>query len=177
MFLACTVIPVQAEDQGPSGNAARLQRHVEMSEKPWTQLLSQNGLDLKPGEIYLVKFWAKASQPMTLRVIAKFDKAPWTGLGEQKRELGTEWELHEILLEPSSTPEPGHTRLEFRYGGPESGDIWIANVEMRPDTDASAPNIIKNGNFDEQLTDWYTEGVRPNGFSVQVEPAKAPAAP
>jgi len=176
MILACTVIAVPAADQGPTGNAARMQRHVEMSEKPWTQLLSQNGLDLKPGESYLLKFWAKASQPMTLRVIMKIDQAPWTGLGEQKRELGTEWELHEVLLEPT-TPEPGHTRLEFRYGGPESGDIWIANAELRPEADAGAPNMIRNGNFEEQLTSWYTEGVRPNGFSVLVEPVKGATAP
>jgi hypothetical protein len=176
-LLACAVIPLRAGDaQAPSGNAALLHRMVEMSEKPWTQLLSQNGLDLKPGEPYLLTFWAKASQDLTLRVLTKFDKAPWTGLQEQKLELGTEWVRQEVLLQ-SDLAEPGHTRLEFRYGGMEAGDIWIADVQLRPEVDAAAPNMIQNGKFEEQLTKWYIEGQRKDAFSILVEPVKPASTP
>ena len=175
VLLACTGLPLQAgsDPQGPTGKAAHLQRQMEMTDKPWTQLLSQNGIDLKPGETYLLTFWAKASQIMVLRVLTKLDQPPWAGLQEKKLELGTEWALQEVLLQ-SDTAEPGHTRLEFRYGGPDAGDIWIADVQVRPEADAAAPNLIQNGRFEEELTNWYIEGQRPGAFSIAVEPVGAP---
>ena len=178
LLLACAGLPLQAgsEPQGPTGNAARLQRQMEMTDKPWTQLLSQNGIDLKPGETYRLTFWAKASQVMMLRVLAKIDQPPWTGLQEKKLELGPEWTQQEVFLQ-SDLAEPGHTRLEFRYGGTEAGDIWIADVELRPDADTSAPNMLPNGRFEDDLTNWYIEGLRPGAFAITVEPAKGGAAP
>lgn len=173
--LACTATAVRAEE-GPTGNAARLQRLVEITEKPWAQLLAQNALDLKPGEMYRLTFWAKASQALTLRVLIKMDRPPWTGLQEQKLDLGTSWEPLEVLLQ-ADTADPGHTRLEFRYAGTEAGDIWIADVQLRPDADTSAPNMIQNSRFEEKLKNWYTEGLRPEAFVIQVEPAQAPAKP
>lgn len=167
---------VQAVDgdaaSAPSGNAARLQRLVEVSDKPWTQLLSQNALDLKPGEPYRLTFWAKASAPMVLRVLIKIDQAPWTGLQEQRLELGAEWQLQEVFLK-SDIAEPGHTRLEFRYGGTEPGDLWVADVQLRPEGSNDAENIIQNGRFEDQLVHWYIEGQRPEVFSIQVEPVQS----
>jgi hypothetical protein len=176
LIAAQTVPALGADAQAPTGNAARLQRMVEMSEKPWTQLLSQNALNFTPGETYLLSFWVKSSQYLTLRILTKFDQAPWTGLQEQKLEIGPEWTHQEVLLQ-SDKAEPNHTRLEFRYGGTEAGDIWIADVQLRPEADAAAPNMIQNGRFEEQLTKWYVEGLRPGGFSIAVEPVQTGAAP
>lgn len=174
-ILAGLAIASPAADSaaGPSGQAAHLNRLVDMPEKPWTQLLAQNALDLSPGEIYRLTFWAKASQPLVLRVLTKIDQPPWTGLQEQKLDLGTAWEKHEVLLQ-SDAAEPGHTRLEFRYGGPEAGEIWIADVSLLPDGNDTAPNRIQNPRFEEALTHWYTEGLRPGQFVIETAPVSQP---
>jgi len=175
-FLAACILPGWTEDAAaPSGNFAHLKRLEEASDKPWSHLFSQNGLDLNPDVSYRLAFWAKASTPLVMRVITKMDQAPWKGLQDQRVELGTDWQLFELSLSGSGA-EAGHTRLEFRYAGAEAGEIWLADVQLQPEGDATAKNMIVNGRFEDKLTSWYIEGQRPGVFVVEVQTPQDAAA-
>lgn len=177
-FFAACILPGWTEDAAaPAGNYAHLSR-LEEGDKPGSHLFSQNGIDLNPEASYRLTFWAKASTPLVMRVLTKFDQPPWKGLQDKRVELGTEWQQHEVILSGAGA-EPGHTRLEFRYAGPEPGEIWLADVQLQPEGEADAKNMIVNGRFEEKLTNWYTEGQRPGIFVVDVQTPQeaAPATP
>jgi len=171
-FFAAVVLPCLGEASdatAPAGNAAHLNRLAAEVDKPYIHLLSQNGIDLAPGETYRLTFWARASEGRMLRISTKFDQPPWKGLQDQRVQLDTNWTFYEVSLNGDGA-EPGHTRLEFRYAGPEAGEIWIADVRLLPETaDAAAPNMIQNGRFEDKLLNWYIEGQRPGIFAVDVE--------
>lgn len=153
----------------PAGHAAHLNRLAAQVDKPYNHLLSQNGIDLSPGETYRLTFWARASEGLILRVTTKFDQPPWKGLQDERVQLDTTWTFYEISLKGDEA-EPGHTRLEFRYAGPEAGEIWIADVRLLPETsDDASKNMIRNGQFQDQLINWYIEGQKPGIFAVDVE--------
>ena len=169
-LLGPQVVQGAADPVAPSGNIAHLQRLEEVPEKPWRHLFAQNKLDLKPDQNYLLTFWAKSSQPLTLRILTKVAQPPWAGLKEQKVELTTDWQRFELMFDGENTV-PGQTRLEFRYGGQESGDIWIGEVAMHPEgsDQKSETNLILNGRFEDQLSNWYIEGQQPGVFLVGVQ--------
>lgn len=176
-FLVASILAVCAlsgparagEATASTGNVAHLNRLEDQIDKPWTHLLSQNGIDLVPGENYRLTFRAKASQGLMLRISTKFDQPPWKGLEDQRVQLDTEWRSYEVSLNGKDA-EPGHTRLEFRFGGPEAGEIWIADVRLVPDgADETSPNLVVNGRFEDKLLNWYIEGQRPGVFTVDVQ--------
>jgi len=158
---------VSASDTTPiPGKAAHLKRLEEDS----SNLLSQNGIDLATGETYRLTFWAKASHPLVLRVLTKMDQPPWKGFQAKTVEVDTEWHQQEIALDATGTV-PGHTRLEIRFGGPEVGEAWIADVRLRKEGDEEeSGNLLMNSRFEEGeggLAHWYIEGLKPGVFEVE----------
>lgn len=173
LVVAVTIIlpGLQAAD-APTGNAAHLKRSEETPDQPWRHLFGQNNIDLKESESYMLTFWAKASQSMKLKVSTKVGQPPWAYFGLRTEvELSPEWQRYELTFDgKGSVPEK--TRLSFNYGGTEPGDIWIADARLRvAGTDEnSTENLLKNPRFDEDLQDWYTEGVQPGIFLVETQP-------
>jgi len=169
-FFAISSVPAADDAASPPGNIVHLKRFVEEVDAPWKHFLAQNGVELKNGETYILTFWAKASTQCPLKISMK-DNQTWEGVGSQATaEVSTDWQKIELPLSGEKS-EPGRTRLEFHYGNGNSGDIWIADIRVRPEgTDEKSPdNLITNGRFEDQLNRWYTEGQNEGGFLVEVQ--------
>lgn len=162
---------IMAEGTAPTGNAVHLQRLSEMAEGSNRQFICQNDIDLQPDNTYVLTFWAKSPQSLSLRVSMKVSQAPWSGVGEpQQVELTSEWQKYEVSLEGTGAV-PGKTRLSFHFGSSESGDIWLADLRLRDAAgdESSGENLIVNARFEDGLEKWYSEGQRADIFQIKVQ--------
>ena len=173
--LLASVVAGGAQD-APVGNVVHLKRYEAATDSPGRYLFSQNNINLSPDVPYILSFWAKASQPVRLRISTKFDEPPWTGFGKPEVvELTSDWQRYEVPLDGAGA-SPGHTRLQFHFVELDHGDVWMADIQLKENgAAAEAENLVHNGRFEEALTGWYIEGVRKEIFEITVIPADAHA--
>lgn len=117
-------------ETSPAGRAL----HVKIQKGDgtnWHLQLHQNGLDLKAGATYTVKFWARASDKRALPVYSGMDRDPWrhTGL-DSVVTLTPQWKRYSVVF-TANQPEPNHNRLSFVLGQ-AAGEVWLAAVSLRP---------------------------------------------
>lgn len=108
------------------GSASLLVHTDGSSTVAWHANISTTGtLTMYQGSTYSATFWAKASAPRTLPVIANE-----TGVGELARAyvvLDTNWRQYQVAMVPQRT---GQAKLQF-YLGLEAGDVWLDDLHLQ----------------------------------------------
>ncbi len=168
-----------ASPEGPTGNAVHLQRISEAPEGGNRQFLCQNDINLHPDEAYLLTFWAKSPQSVSMRVSMKVSQPPWGSVGTpQQVELTPEWQKYEVSIEGTGAV-PEHTRLSFNFGDAQAADIWLADFRLRGvgSDESSTDNLMSNARFENGLEKWYSEGQRAGVFQVNVQSLTEAATP
>jgi len=131
-----------SRDTGTAGHgAASLRVQVgAASSVDWHANIAATGtLQMYAGGTYSATFWAKASSPRTVPVVANE-----TGVGELARQyvvLGTEWRQYQVALVPGRT---GLGRLQF-YLGLEAGDVWLDDLHLQMGTSTIYRRDFDNG--------------------------------
>lgn len=160
---------VSAGESGPAGNAVHLKRFEESPDQPWRHQFFQNDIDLKAEETYVLTFWARASQSLIMKVSTKVSQPPWGFFGTRSEvELTPEWQRHELTFSGEGSV-PGHSRVAFGYAGTEPGDIWLADLSLRPEGADSSPNLIDNPRFEDAMSRWNSEGTQTGVFLVETQ--------
>lgn len=154
---------------GPNGsNIARLQI-TQSSPVSWHVQLNQTGLRFEANRLYTLRFYARASQPRTLRVNIGQAYAPWGELGFNRQfEVSTEWREYEFsFLMPVSD---ANARLNFYQLSEQAGEVFFADMflatggrlRVLPDGDALSEGRIPPILYRERdqaspqaLRDWH----------------------
>jgi hypothetical protein len=116
----------------PTGVAGRSLRIEVLAagSADWHVQLTQSALDLQEGEVYTVRFHARADKPRDIRVATSLDRSDWRsiGLNEQMR-LEADWKPYEFSFTASQVQQ-GHSRLQFVLGN-KLGRIELAGLSLR----------------------------------------------
>jgi hypothetical protein len=132
-------VPPVIRPSGEPGVAPAISVSVSRNDGPdWWEQIHLLGLTLKDGQVYTLKFRAKASQPADVSVMAGIDRADWHNVGlEAPIEVGTAWQEFSITFTPhDSVPE--HDRICLVIGKLR-GDLQIEDLTLCPGVDARAP--------------------------------------
>lgn len=121
--------------------AASLRVHVAVpSSVDWhANIASAGTLGMVQGRTYSATFWAKASSPRNIPVVANE-----TGTGELARQyvtLDTGWRQYQVALVPGRS---GVGRLQF-YLGLEAGDVWFDDLHLQEGTSTLYRRDFENG--------------------------------
>lgn len=88
-------------------------------------LTSAGTLPVTPGVSYSVTFWAKASPPRTLPVVAT--KQGGGNVASRNVALTDTWQQFQIVLQPTAAT---NAALEF-FMGTQAGDVWFDDVHFQ----------------------------------------------
>lgn len=134
----------------------------------WHLQANYNGIDLKDGQDYTLKFWARSKADRQVTVNAKMDQAPWKDLGLRRAiSLTPEWKQYELVFRAEG-PVPQHSRVTFMMGE-ATGEFWIANVELRAGFQLETGGSLEAGNISlmqPSPTPWGQDATR---FLMDVE--------
>lgn len=108
------------------GAASGRVRVTNASATDWHVYLSSAGqIPLTAGLTYAATFWARASAPRSLPVIAT--RAGGGSLATRTITLDTAWRHYQVILQPTSS---GMSSLQF-YLGLQTGDVWFDDVHFQ----------------------------------------------
>jgi hypothetical protein len=122
---------------GVPGKAVRLS--VERAgTQGWHVQFYQTGLDLSEGEVYTLKFWARADRKRGIGLSATLDQADYhnIGLGEAVT-LTTAWQPFRLTFRAKRTVAK-HGRLAFAVGS-AAGTVDLAGVSLSAGTADTLP--------------------------------------
>lgn len=88
-------------------------------------LTSAGSIPVSPGISYSVTFWARASSPRVMPIIAT--KPGGGSVASRNVTLGTEWAHYQLILQPS---QAANSSLEF-FLGTQAGDVWFDDVHFQ----------------------------------------------
>ena len=164
----------------PSGSVLHLNRLKVEASQPWNQFF-QNSLNLTPGGDYTLTFWARASAPTKLTASTKVSQPPWNPFGlREDVQLTSEWQLFTLKFKADGAV-PEHSRLMFSFSASKIGEVWLADLFMKPaqaSADPDVTHLIANAQFIDGLDQWYVEGKLPGVYEAEVQSmADANAAP
>ncbi len=93
---------------------------------PWDVNFTTTGsIPMYPGTRYSATFWARASSPRVLPVVATL---PTGGqVASQNVNLDTTWRQYQVVLQPTQISNPV---LEF-FLGQQAGEVWFDDVHMQ----------------------------------------------
>ncbi len=104
---------------------------TQTGEMPWHFQVHQTGHTIEDGRLYTVSFLAKADPPRAVYVSIRYDVADWRMVGlNEVVDLTEEWQRFTLTFR-AREPLPEHTRLSFNNTN-ETGDVWYADVSLRP---------------------------------------------
>ncbi len=84
-----------------------------------------SGIPVIAGQSYAVTFWAKASSPRAMPILAS---RPGGGsVASRTLTLGTEWAHYQVILQPNASVT---STLAF-YLGNQAGDVWFDDVHFQ----------------------------------------------
>lgn len=133
--------------------------------------VSQNGIDLNPDGAYVVTFWAKGTATYKVGVSTKLNAPPWDFFGiRDEVQLSPEWRRYSFTFSAKGA-QPNLTRLSFTLRGAETAEVWIGNIDMRPQGTAGdgMENLIANGQFNDGMLQWNLEGRQAGVFEGDVQ--------
>ena len=115
--------------KGAHGKAARVQID-RAGTQGWHVQFHQAGLDFRDGELYTVRFWARADRQRTLGIGANLDKGDYHNIGlVAPVKLTTEWQSFKLTFRAKQTVA-GHGRLGFIMGL-SAGAVDLAGISIR----------------------------------------------
>lgn len=88
-------------------------------------LTTTSSIPMTPGLSYSVTFWAKASSPRVMPIVA--NRVGGGSLASRNVTLGTEWTHYQIILQPNAS---GSANLVF-FLGMQAGDVWFDDVHFQ----------------------------------------------
>ena len=136
-------------------------------DNPWSIQLLQGPLKLEKSAQYKVTFQARAEQKSDLHLkIGAIGNRSWIGYHEQDFALTSELKTYQFNFTMSQETDP-QARFEFWFL--DQANYTIDNVELikvKEGTEAEdkeqvkiqSSDIITNGNFNNETTDWGTDG-------------------
>jgi hypothetical protein len=96
----------------------------------WHVQISQGALSVTAGQLYRLRFAAKASSPGPFVVLVMQNHDPWQLLGlVEEVNPGTNWQTFEFLF--TATAGEANARIGFSLGQ-KVRTIWIDNVSLKP---------------------------------------------
>jgi hypothetical protein len=112
--------------------------HVEAV--PWAAgVATTTTLFMSPGQYYSATFWAKASPPRTVTVVAG---APGGGeLAHGQVDMTTSWKHFQVVFYPTAS---GASPLQFHLGG-DVGDVWLDDLHLQPGTSSIYRRDFQHG--------------------------------
>ncbi|HSA53695.1 MAG TPA: glycoside hydrolase family 6 protein [Yinghuangia sp.] len=118
------------------GSGKALSVQAPAGEQPWDHMVGQTGFGLKKGKPYVLRFTARASEPVTIRVTVQLETAPYTtaldGYVPLKKE-GTE-----VALPFTATQDIKKAALTFQLGGAKAPvTVVLDDVSAKPGGTAS----------------------------------------
>lgn len=121
------------------GSASARIRVPSVGSVPWTTAFGTTGsLPVQAGVLYSATFWAKASVPRPITVVA----APAVGsVASRSLMLDTTWRQHQVALYPNA---PADARLRF-YLGEAVGDVWFDDCHFQEGATALYRRDFQNG--------------------------------
>jgi hypothetical protein len=139
---------VDGQTNAPAGKALHFSQ-IKTDNTDWHMQYHWTGLNLKKGQRYTVTFAAKASAPRSVKVGARFDRAPWSFSGlDAGVELTSNWKRYTISFVASEV-DPDHCRLSFTFGD-NAADFYLADLSIQTGGGGSSmePNeTIENASF------------------------------
>jgi Hypothetical glycosyl hydrolase family 15/Carbohydrate binding domain len=102
-------------------------------------IASDGALAMLQGATYSATFWAKASSPRNVAVVANE-----TGINELARAyvtLGTEWRRYQVALVPTRN---GNGHLQF-YLALDAGDVWLDDLHLQQGSTTIYRRDFQNG--------------------------------
>ncbi len=96
----------------------------------WHVQVSQGALNVTAGQLYRLRFAAKASSPGPFNVVVMQNHDPWQllGLAEQVYP-GTDWQTFELVF--TATAGDANARVGFDFGQ-KVRTVWIDHVSLKP---------------------------------------------
>ena len=119
------------------GYTANLQTQGNLD---WSYQINRDGLDLREGQVYTLKFWARSDNPRRISVNLWQDREPkrfggFTGYAN----LTVNWEEYTFTFRPIN-PDPGHSRLSWNLGK-YAGNVQLGEIDLREGGQIAAPTL------------------------------------
>ncbi|HVP39695.1 MAG TPA: carbohydrate binding domain-containing protein [Candidatus Saccharimonadales bacterium] len=89
-----------------------------------------------------VTFWAKASSPRDMLVLAQRTESPYTIIATTPVSLGTTWKQYQVSFTNSIGSVPFNCELEF---GPAAGEVWVDDVHLQLGASSAYRRDFQNG--------------------------------
>lgn len=103
---------------------------VNAGADPWSVNLFQTGIDLVPGQEYVLSFSASADRSMDITAGVGMSLDPWLPYTDERISLNQQ--LQDFILRFTYAGETGtDSRIFFDCGGGETGTITLENVSLR----------------------------------------------
>jgi hypothetical protein len=120
----------RAEVQQGAEPAAHI-RVLQGSTADWHVQFNQSGLRVKAGQLYTLRFRAKADRERTITVNLQMAHEPWQSIGlSQQIRLTTEWQTFETVC--IANQDDSNVRVNFSEMGRNPGEYRFAELELRP---------------------------------------------
>jgi len=95
------------------------------------------------GNVYELRFWARADHPLEITCIASKGSPAWDNYGlNQKVRLTTRWRAVTLTFEATQTA--ADARIQFLCGG-ETGSFWIDDVSLKEHGEEIYRRDFQNG--------------------------------
>jgi endoglucanase len=129
---------------------------------PWNASVGQHNIPLQAGETYTLSFTAHASTDVTVPVMLQLNEDPWTGYFNTPVALTIAPQNFSYTFTPGES-DPAAT-FQFQLGGQGAFVFYLADVSLLGPEPVIPPpttvgEILLNGNFDDGLSPWWTDGM------------------
>ena len=111
--------------------AGKAAAHVEVAdaaEEPYYVQLFQDKLNITDGKAYHLRFRARGSATVKIRVNVMLGEAPWTNLWAADVALGIDWKDYSFDITPRAATSRG--RLTFTWLGAQPANYWFTGVSL-----------------------------------------------
>jgi len=133
---------------------------------PWDAGFSQYNTTLVQGETYVLTFDASAAANRTVDIKVGLPLAPFTAYVSETVNLTTSMQTFTYIF-TMTDPTANNAGLDF-FLGLASADVFIDNVELTEvgcDTPPGDCQLITNGTFDTDVSDWFYWGCTPTSVN------------
>ncbi|BCW94667.1 MAG: hypothetical protein KatS3mg018_0149 [Fimbriimonadales bacterium] len=116
-------------DATPQPDGAVRLRITRAGSAGWHVQFWQVGFPVERGQIYTVRFRARADQPRTLMVMMGMAQDPWAPVGLARTiRLTPEWQVFEFTFGVNTST---NARIGFTEMGTQTGEFWFADLSLR----------------------------------------------